>query len=100
MALMNMRSQRGSAPRRSLIADGVLAAGLAALLTVSTYFASQHQPSRRPFDAGTIALVIAAAGALALRRRHPVAVLAAVFGITLVYNVLGYANGPIWLALL
>jgi signal transduction histidine kinase len=76
-----------------------LAAGLGALLTVSTYFASQHQPSRRPFDAGAIALFIVATGALALRRRHPVAILAAVFGVTMVYNVLGYANGPIWLAL-
>jgi signal transduction histidine kinase len=82
-----------------LLADGALAAGLAALITVGTYFASQHQPARRPFDAGTIALIILAAGAVALRRRHPVAVLTAVFGITLVYNVLGYANGPIWLAL-
>jgi signal transduction histidine kinase len=82
-----------------LIADGALAAGLAAFITVGTYFASQHQPTRRPFDAGTVALIIVAAGALALRRRHSVAVLALVFGITLVYNVVGYANGPIWLAL-
>ncbi len=72
---MNMRSQRGSAPRRSLIVDGNLAAGLAAFVTVGTYFASQHQPTRRPFDAGTIALISVAAGALALRRRHPVAVM-------------------------
>jgi signal transduction histidine kinase len=99
MALMSMRSQRGSAPRSSLLADAVLAAGLAAFLTVGTWFAAQHQPGRRPFDAGTIALVIVAAGALALRRRHPVAVLGLVLGITLVYDLLGYANGPIWLAL-
>ncbi|HZD69769.1 MAG TPA: sensor histidine kinase [Actinomycetes bacterium] len=82
-----------------MIADGTLAAGLAAFLTVGTYYASQHQPSHRPFDAGAIALVIVAAGALALRRRHPVAVLALVFVVTLVYRVLGYSNGPIWLAL-
>jgi signal transduction histidine kinase len=80
--------------------DGVLAVGLAAFLTVGTYFASQGQPLRRPFDAGAITLVIAAAGALAWRRRHPVAVLGVVFGATLVYFVLGYANGPIWLALI
>ncbi|HZD01794.1 MAG TPA: sensor histidine kinase [Actinomycetes bacterium] len=82
-----------------MIVDGALGAGLAALLTVGTYFAAQHQPTRRPFDAGTIALVVVAAGALALRRGHPVAVLAAVFGATLIYFILGYANGPIWLAL-
>ncbi len=28
------------------------------------------------------------------RRRHPVAVLGAVFGVVLVYFVLGYVNGP------
>jgi signal transduction histidine kinase len=99
MTLTSMRSQRGSAPGRSLIADTVLAAGLAVFLTVGTWFAAQHQPARRPFDAGTIALVIIAAGALALRRRHPVAVLSLVFAVTLVYDLVGYANGPIWLAL-
>src|SRR6266545_4007565 len=100
MALMNMRSQRGSAPRRSLIADGILGAALAAFVTVGTYFASQHQPTRRPFDAWTIVLIGVAAGALALRRRHPVAVMTAVFGATLLYFILGYANGPIWLTLI
>jgi len=106
----------GSAPqaparRTSLLADGALAAGLAVVLTVGTYFAAQHQPDvtvlqgqlqrlgHRPFDAGAVALVAASAGALAMRRRYPVAVLALVFGTTLVYFVLGYANGPIWLAL-
>jgi signal transduction histidine kinase len=47
-----------------------------------------------------IALVIASAAALALRRRYPVAVVALVFGTTLAYFVLGYAEGPIWLALI
>lgn len=99
MTPMKVRSQPGPAPRASLIPDGALAAGLAAFVTVGTYFASQHQPTRRPFDAGTIALIIVAAGALVLRRRHPVAVLTLVFGIMLVYEAIGYANGPIWLAL-
>jgi signal transduction histidine kinase len=99
MTLANVRSRPGPARRASLVADGALAAGLAAFITVGTYFASQRQPTHRPFDGGTVALIVVAAGALALRRRHPVAVLAVVFGITLVYNVLGYANGPMWLAL-
>ena len=90
----------GSASRTRPIVDGLLAAGLAALLTMGTYLASQGQPGRRPFDAAAVALVIAAAGALAWRRRHPVPVLGVVFGATLIYFTLGYANGPIWLALI
>jgi signal transduction histidine kinase len=100
MKAMNGRAWPGSASRTSLIVDGALAAGLAAFLTVGTYFASQGQPDRRPFDAGAIALVIVAAGALAWRRRRPVAVLGVVFGAALIYFVVGYANGPIWLALI
>jgi signal transduction histidine kinase len=100
MTLMNGRSEPRAAARSTLLADGLLAAGLGAFLTVGTYFASQQQPARRPLDIGAVALVIFAAGALAARRRHPVAVMALVFGATLAYFVLGYANGPIWLALL
>lgn len=88
------------APRRSLMADVVMATGVAAFIMIGTFFASHGQPARRPFDAGTAALLLAAAGALALRRRHPVAVLEAVFGVVLIYQVLGYANGPVWLALI
>ncbi len=95
-----MRVWPGSPSRASAIFDGVLAAVLAALLTVGTYFASQQQPAHRPFDAGAVALVVAAAGALAWRRRHPVAVLGVVFGATLAYFVIGYASGSIWLALI
>jgi signal transduction histidine kinase len=90
----------GSPSRTSLILDGALAAGLAAFLVVATYFASQGQHLRRPFDAGAVALVIVAAGSLAWRRRLPVVVLGVVFGAVLIYLVLGYANGPIWLALI
>jgi len=88
------------ASRRSLLVDGALAAGLAVLVTLVTFFASQNQPARRPFDIGTVALIGVATGALAARRRRPVAVLAVVFGAILVYFVAGYANGPIWLALI
>jgi len=97
---VNVRVWPGSPSRASAIFDGVLAAVLAALLTVGTYFASQQQPAHRPFDAGAVALVVAAAGALAWRRRHPVAVLGVVFGATLAYFVIGYASGSIWLALI
>jgi signal transduction histidine kinase len=94
----------GSAPeaarRTSLLADGVLAAALAVVMVVGTYFAARNQPGHRPFDAWAIVLVIASASPLALRRRHPVAVLAVIFGTTLIYFVLGYADGPIWLPLI
>jgi signal transduction histidine kinase len=96
----NLEDRSGSSSRPSQIFDALLAAGLAAFLVVGTYFASQGQPDRRAFDAGTVALLVVAAGALAWRRRQPVAVLGVVFGAALVYNVLGYANGPIWLALI
>jgi signal transduction histidine kinase len=86
--------------RRDLIVDSLVAAALAILLTVATYFASQNQPTRRSFDGWAVALLIAAAGALAVRRRFPVATLAVVFGATVVYFAFGYANGPIWLALI
>jgi signal transduction histidine kinase len=91
---------RQAPARRAGLADGALAAALAVVLPVATYFAAQHQAGRRPFDAGAVALLIASAGALALRRRYPVAVLAVIFGTTLVYFMLGYAAGPIWLALI
>jgi signal transduction histidine kinase len=80
--------------------DVAVAAGLAVFLMVGTYFASQRQPKYRPFDAGTVTLILLAAAALAWRRRYPIAVMTVVFGATLAYFVIGYANGPIWIALI
>jgi hypothetical protein len=37
--------------------DAMFAAGLAAFITFATYFASQGQPERRPFDLGAVALL-------------------------------------------
>jgi signal transduction histidine kinase len=100
MIAMNVRKDPQVARRRTLLVDGALAIGLAALLIVGTYLASRGQSERRSFDAGAVALLILAAGALAARRWQPVAVLAVVFGVTLAYHAIGYANGPIWLALI
>jgi signal transduction histidine kinase len=99
-ALIERTGTRDRVPRRNLLADGALAAGLAAFVTLGTFFASQNQPARRPFDIGTVALSVVAAGALAARRRYPVAVLWVVFGALLAYFAIGYANGPIWLTLI
>src|SRR5436305_10668389 len=110
MAVLNGSARRAPPRPPSLIADIALAAVLAVVLGVVTYFASRYHGGagypaagharHRSFDGGAIALVIASAGALALRRRYPVAVLALVFGTTLIYFLLGYASGPIWLALI
>ena len=88
------------AARRARRVDAQLALGLAVFLVVGTYFASQGQSARRGFDAGTVVLLVAAAGALAFRRRWPVGVLCLVFGVSLTYFVLNYAAGPIWITLI
>jgi signal transduction histidine kinase len=81
--------------------DVALGVGLAVFGVIGTFAASQQgQPLRRPFDAGAAALVIVAALALTWRRRHPVVVLAVVFGVTLGYFVIGYPDGPIWFPLI
>jgi signal transduction histidine kinase len=87
-------------PRASALFDAALAVALAAFLLVGSYFASQGQPGRRAFDAGAVVLLLVAAGALAWRRRYPVAVLLVVFGATLTYFVVGYAPSPIWLVMI
>jgi signal transduction histidine kinase len=99
MSAVGLAAITGSDPRRRSIVDGALAAGLALLVMLGTYFASEHQLQRRPFDAGAAALIVVAAGALAFRRRHPVGVLEVVFGATILYFGFGYANGPIWLTM-
>jgi signal transduction histidine kinase len=87
-------------PRASALFDAALAVVLAAFFLVGSYFASQGQPDRRAFDAGAVVLLLVAAGALAWRRRYPVAVLLVVFGATLTYFVVGYAPSPIWLVMI
>jgi signal transduction histidine kinase len=87
--------------RGSLAFDVALAIGLAVFGVVGSYFASQqHQPLRRPFDAGTAALVVASSLALIWRRRWPLAVLGFVYATTLVYFLIGYPDGPIWFPLI
>jgi signal transduction histidine kinase len=99
---MTMTGRAGPAgvTRRNLVADGVLAAGLAAFMAVGTHFSSRYHPGHRHVDAVGYLLVIIAAGALAGRRRYPVPVLAVVFGATLAYFALGYPEGPIWLPII
>ncbi len=51
-------------------------------------------------NAGAILLLVIGPAALLFRRRHPVVVLAVVFAATIVYAVLGYPAGPVFLSLI
>jgi signal transduction histidine kinase len=95
----NLLHDSEEAARSARRLDALIALGLAVLMVVGTYFAAHGQPARRGFDVGGVVLVIAAAGALAFRRRWPVAVLLFVIAVALIYFVLNYPNGPIWIAL-
>jgi signal transduction histidine kinase len=88
-------------PRWRWLRDIGISAALAAFLIAGTYGAARHQPERlmRYPDALAVVLLVAVAATLALRRRHPVAVLGAVWVLTLLYFLAGYPWGPIWLAL-
>jgi signal transduction histidine kinase len=86
--------------RPNWMRDSVLAVGLAVFVSLGSYFASTHQHAHRPFDAGALALIVVATGSLAWRHRYPVVVLWVTFAATLGYFLIGYASGPIWLALI
>jgi signal transduction histidine kinase len=76
-----------------------LAAGIAVLQVVGTSFAQRHQSGFKSLDVFGYLLLVAAPAAVLLRRRWPIAALAAVFAITLSYALLNYPDGPIWLPL-
>ena len=81
-------------------ADVALALLVAALAIVGTYFVGQHQPDRRAFDAGALALLAAGAAVLVFRRQYPGGVLIFAVGVTLLYVLLGYAKGPNFLIMI
>jgi signal transduction histidine kinase len=54
----------------------------------------------RHLDVFAFLLLAAGPAALLARRRHPAPVLAVVFTATLLYVVIGYASGPIWISLI
>lgn len=86
--------------QRQSYSDVVLALGIWAITIIGTHFASQSQPEDRGLDAVSILLITANAGALVVRRRYPASVLVSVAGITLLYVVLDYHAGPIYLTLI
>lgn len=80
--------------------DVALALIVGAVQIVATFFAGHNQPERTAFDAGAFALLGLGPAALLLRRRYPLAVLAATFAATLAYWLADYPRGPIFLALI
>ncbi|HEU5001920.1 MAG TPA: sensor histidine kinase [Actinomycetota bacterium] len=85
---------------RPRLGDVALAALLAGVMEAGSFGTSHHLHAHRPMDAAGGLLILAIAGALAFRRRQPAIVLGAVSGLLLVYFLIGYGPGPVWLALL
>jgi len=85
----------GPMTRRQLIGDALLAAALAAL-GIGTTAAGMAAPARTPVDTLGLVLIGATGLALAVRRRWPLAVLAAATASTAGYLLLGYPFGLIF----
>ncbi len=77
-------------------ADVALALLVAVIALAGTYFVGQNQPDQRALDAAALALLAAGAAALVFRRHYPGWVLLFVNGITLLYLLLDYPKGPIF----
>jgi signal transduction histidine kinase len=75
-----------------------LVALVAAVEVLVTHAAGTNQPDRRPLDALGVGLIVLAAAPLLVRRQMPVVVLALTTVITLLYWLLGYPRGPVFLA--
>jgi signal transduction histidine kinase len=75
----------------------VLPLAVGAFAVFGTIRAAEGQPLARPLDALGIALLIAGAAALVVRRRHPAAVLGAAVAAVFGYLTLGYPYGPVFL---
>lgn len=78
-------------------ADVALALTVGAIEIVGTHFVGQHQSDHRALDAVALALLAAGAAALGFRRQYPGWVLIFANGITLLYLLLDYPKGPIFL---
>jgi signal transduction histidine kinase len=84
---------------RALALDGLVGLVLSGVVVFGTERAATYQAGRRPIDALAIVLLIAAAAPLSVRRLAPLPSLAAVTVAIAAYLALGYAYGPIFLAL-
>lgn len=84
---------------RAVAADALLAAVLGALGIVAAPFIDGGTPSDRAVDLAGLALIVAAAAPLVVRRRWPVAVMALVGASASAYLIVGYPYGPILFSL-
>jgi signal transduction histidine kinase len=86
---------------RTITPVDVLLAVVVGLAQVGfTFLASRHQDAPRDFDVWAGLLLSLGPLALLVRRRFPVAVLGVAFVATFVYELVGYAHGPIFLSLI
>ncbi|MEO3824330.1 histidine kinase [Actinomadura sp. B10D3] len=83
--------------RAADVADAILA-GLVLVVTLWMSVAAA-KPADRPLWPGGLALIAAGAGALAWRRRYPVAVLLIAVVVPPLYYPLGYPDGPVFVVL-
>ncbi|MBV8949478.1 MAG: sensor histidine kinase [Actinobacteria bacterium] len=89
-----------SARRRTVVLDAALVVASIAIELGGTAAASRHNPSHGTLGAAGIVLLLLGIAALPFRRRFPISVLAVTFATTLAYWSLGYARGPVFLALI
>jgi signal transduction histidine kinase len=76
----------------------VLPLAVGAFTVVGTFRAAEGQPLARPLDALGVALLLAGAVALVVRRRYPAGVLGVAAAAVWVYLALDYPYGPVFLA--
>jgi signal transduction histidine kinase len=76
----------------------VLPLAVGAFTVVGTFRAAEGQPFARPLDALGVALLLAGAVALVVRRRYPAGVLGVAAAAVWVYLGLDYPYGPVFLA--
>jgi len=76
----------------------LLPALIAVVQVAGTYFASTKQPNARAYDVVAVLLLLVGPAALTERRHRPVAVLSVTFAAILIYTLLDYPGGPIFLA--
>jgi signal transduction histidine kinase len=79
--------------------DALLAAGLAVFGVYGTLGAVDNQPASRPPGAVGWGLLLVASAAVAFRRRHPTAVLAATAAATVAWLAAHHPYGPVFLPL-
>jgi signal transduction histidine kinase len=92
---------RTAGPVPPAVRDLVTALVVCAFTLGTMAFAARHQQDGpRHLDALGIALLVIGPLALALRRRHPAAVLLTAVGPALAYTMLDYPRGPIYLAMI